>query len=94
MIELKGRIILDNETMDNLRDEVRQEIISDIKQNGNYSHEIEEFMNDCDYESYINMIEGTIDNIIKKTNIEDIRFNSELRKWKQLLAIKSLLDIN
>lgn len=92
-MKLKGQIILDDETMDNLKDEIRKEVIEDIRESGNYLHEIERYMNDCNFESYMRMIEKTIDNMIEKTNEEDIRFDTGRRRWKQLLVMKSLLDI-
>ena len=92
-MELKRQIILDDETMDNLKDEIREEVIEDIRKSGNYSHEIERYMSDCDFESYVIMIERTIDNMIEKTNEKDIHFDTNRRRWKQLLAIKSLLNI-
>lgn len=92
-MELKGQIILDDETMDNLKDEIREEVIEDIRKSGNYSHEIERYMSDCNFESYMEMIEKTIDNMIEKTNEEDIHFDTGRRRWKQLLAMKSLLNI-
>ena len=92
-MELKGQIILDDETINNLKDEIRKEVVEDIRKSGNYSHEIKRYMNDCDFESYMIMIEKTIDNIIEKTNEEDIYFDTSRRRWRQLLAIKSLLNI-
>lgn len=92
-MELKGQIILDDETMDNLKDEIRKEVVEDIRESGNYSHEIERYMNDCNFESYMRMIEKTIDNMIEKTNEEDIHFDTGRRRWKQLLTMKNLLDI-
>lgn len=92
-MELRGQITLDEETMSKLKDQIREEVIEDIKENGNYSSEIEKYMNDCSFESYMRMIECTIDNVIKKTNKENIHFNSGWKAYRRILAIKSLMDI-
>lgn len=92
-MELKGQVILDDETMKKLKEQIREEVIDDIKKNGNYSSEIERYMDDCNFEYYIRMIKNTIDNIIRKTNKEDIHFESGWKAWRQISAIKFLLDI-
>lgn len=93
IMELKGQVILDDETMDKLKEQIREEVINDIKENGNYSSEIEEYMNDCNFEYYIKMIEHTIDNVIKNTNKEDIHFESGWKAWNRLMTLKSLFSI-
>lgn len=93
-MELKGQVILDEETMNNLKSQIRQEVINDIKEDGNYSSEIEQYLNDCDYKSYMKMIDYTIDNVISKIDKEkDISFSSDLKAYNQILAIKAILEI-
>ena len=92
-MELKGKVILDEESMDELKDQLRQDIVKEIKEEGLYSSEIEQFLNECSYELYIRMIQCTIGNVISKTNKEDIHWNSEKKTYQRLLAIKSILDI-
>lgn len=92
-MELRGQVILDEKSMDKLKDQIRQEIIDEIKEEGNYASEIERYMNDCNFESYIGMIICTIDNVISKIDKENIRFNSEEKAYHRILAIKSILDI-
>lgn len=92
-MELKGQVILDKESMDALEEKIREEIINDIKENGNYSSEIEKYMNDCNFESYMRMIKCTIDNVISKIDKEDISFDSGWKAYHQILAIKTILDI-
>lgn len=77
-MELKGHVILDEETMEKLKSQIRQEVINDIKEDGNYSSEIEEYLNDFNFKSYLGMIRYTIDNVIYKINKEeDISFSSD-----------------
>lgn len=92
-MELKGQVILDEKSMDELKDQIRQEIIDEIKEEGNYASEIERYMNDCNFESYMRMIICTIDNVISKIDKENILFNSEEKAYHRILAIKSILDI-
>lgn len=54
-MELKGQVILDDETMDKLKKQIREEVINEIKEDGNYSSEIEEYMNSCNFENYMRM---------------------------------------
>lgn len=92
-MELKGTITLDEDTMEKLREQIREEVIEDIKNNGNYSAEIKKYLNDCSFEYYMRMIECTIENVIKRTNKDDIHFDSGWKAWHRLHAIKSLLEI-
>ena len=92
-MELKGIVTLDDKTMAELRENIRKEVIEDIKNKGNYSFEIEKYLNDCKFESYMRMIECTIENVIERTNEEDIHFDSGWKAWRRLHAIKSLLKI-
>ncbi len=92
-MELKGQVILDDETMDKLKKQIREEVINEIKEDGNYSSEIEEYMNSCNFENYMRMIELTIDNVIKNTNKEDIHFESGWKAWNRLVTLKSLFSI-
>ena len=92
-MELKGTVVLDEEIMKKLKEQIREEVIEDIKNNGNYSSEIEKYLNNCKFDSYMRMIECTIKNIIENTNEKDIHFDSGWREWHRLLAIKSMLDI-
>ena len=92
-MELKGQVILDEETMKKLKNQIRQEVINDIKEDGNYSSEIEEYLNDCNFKSYMKMIDYTIDNVISKMNKEDICFESDRKAYNQILAVKAMLEI-
>lgn len=92
-MELKGTVTLDEKTMEELREQIREEVIEDIKENGNYSSEIEKYLNDCNFESYMRMIEYTIENVIERTSEDDIHFDSGWKAWHRLLAIQSLINI-
>ncbi len=65
-LKLTGEVILDNESMEELKEKIREEVINDIKENGNYFSEIERYLNDCNYKSYVILIKDTIDNVISK----------------------------
>lgn len=92
-MELKGQIILDEETMEKLRGQVRQEVINEIKEAGNYSSEIAEYLNDCNFISYMKMINYTIDNVVSKMDKKDVYFESDRKAYRQILTIKSVLEI-
>ena len=92
-LKLKGEVILDNESMEELKEKIREEVINDIKENGNRVCEIENFLSVCDYEEYINLIKCTIDDIISKTDINNITFDNEKKAYTRILAIKSILNI-
>ena len=92
-MELKGTVTLDEETMEELREQIREEVIEDIKNKGNYSSEIERYLSDCKFETYVRLIELTIEDVIERTSEEDIKFESGCKAWHRLNAIKSLLEI-
>ena len=92
-MELKGTVTLDEKTMEELREHIREEVINDIKEGGNYFNEIEKYLNDCDFETYMQLIINTLDGVIERTKDEDIRFNSDEKTYNRLLAIKSILNI-
>ena len=92
-LKLKGDVILDNESMEELKEKIREEVINDIKENGNSFCEIEDFLNVCEYREYIDLIKCTIDDIISKTDINNITFDNEKKAYTRILAIKSILNI-
>lgn len=92
-MELKGIVTLDEETMEKLREHIREEVIEEIKNKGNYFSEIEKFLVDCKFDSYMKLIERTIENVIERTSEEDIHFDSGWKAWHRLNAIKVLLKI-
>lgn len=65
-IELTGKVTLNEETYKELKNTIREEVIKDIKSYGHYSTEIEEFLADCPFNTYVFMIERTIDKVIQK----------------------------
>lgn len=92
-MELKGQVILDEETMEKLKDHLRPIIINEIKEEGFYSSEIEEYLGNCDYKYYVKVIDRTIRKVISKIDKEDITFESDVKALHQIVAIASLLDI-
>ncbi len=92
-IILKGQVVLDEESKNVLKEKIREEIIEDIRMNGNYVCEIEKFMNECDYGTYLSILELTLENVISRIDKNNITFNSDLKSLSKILAIKSILDI-
>lgn len=92
-MELRGTVTLDDDTMDNLTEQIREEVIEDIKNNGNYSYEIEKYLKDCNFREYVSMIKDTVDYIISKTEKKTIYFDNDKKKWNTLLAISSIFKI-
>lgn len=92
-MELKGKVILDENSMDKLKEKIREEVIEEILTEGNYVEEIEKYLLDCDFQGYVNIIESTIDSIILKTNIDEIHFAYEKTLYNKILAIQSIFRI-
>lgn len=92
-MELTGQIILDEKTINALRHQIREEIINEIKEEGNYTSEIVKFMNDCSFEDYIRIIKDTIDHVVRKINKDEIWSGSTLKSYNQILTIKHILEI-
>lgn len=92
-MELKGIVTLDEETMEELREKIREEVIEDIKDSGNYSSEIREYLEDCNFKEYMSMIKCTIKQIIEKTTEDDIRFDSDRVVLTKLQVIDTILNL-
>lgn len=91
-MELTGKVILDEDTMDMLKEEVREEVIEDIKNNGNYSSEIETYLNDCNIVRYQKILEDTIDNVISNDTCRNSNC-ATMKTYNKLLAIQAILNI-
>lgn len=92
-MKLIGEVTLDKESMENLKESVRSDVIADIKSDSLYSEEVKKYLNECDPTSYVKIIESTIDNVLDSIVEDDIAFKSDKRAFKQLSAIRSLLKI-
>lgn len=87
-MKLTGEVILDDTTMEDLKEEVRKEVIEEIKENGNYKDEIETFLSNTTSETYLTILANTIDSVLERDNDARITYTR-----KRLLAIKSILNI-
>lgn len=93
IMKLKGQVILDDDTMNSLKEQIREEVVNEIKENGSYFREALAYMVECDFENYMRLINLTINYIINDTNKENIRFESSKKIYNKLLIIKNILDI-
>lgn len=84
---------LDKQSMQELKDSVRKEVIEEIKKSGNTYSEIVYFLINLSSEGYFNIIKDTLPDILDKTNETDIVFLDEKIKYKKLKIISDLLEI-
>lgn len=63
-MELKGTVTLDEESMDSLREEIREEVMENIKKNGLYQEEVLRYLNDCDHKTYAKLLSKTLNDVV------------------------------
>lgn len=92
-LDLKGTILLDDETMSKLKSKIREEIKEEIKKNGHYYSEIKEFLIDCEFKEYYKLIRLTIDKVIDKIDEDDLNFTDEIMKMRTLKLIRDFINV-
>lgn len=93
-IKLTGQIILDDKTMDQLKEHIREEVIEDILTSGAYWDEVEKYLSKCPFGDYLTLIANTIDNAIQNVKPGDLCLPSGQRKYKILTTINGILKLN
>ena len=92
-MQLTATVVLDEKTTRNLRQEIKKEVIQEMKNNQDYEEALLGFLVDSDYTDYLLTIMNTIGSVIDKVNEEGIPFESNKIRYRKLLAIKAILDI-
>lgn len=92
-MELKGTVKLDDNSMEELRKSIREEIIDEIKNDAYSNSEVELLLSDLTYSQYYNFIKSTIETVVNSIETEATRSAIDLIKIKKLLAIKIILEI-
>lgn len=90
-LKLTGQVLLDDESMNKLRESIRKEIIQEIKEDGHYTSEIKQFLNELDAKSYYNMISQTISDIIQKTDPEKFTWSDDQLKFDKLKLMSDII---
>lgn len=91
---LTGEVILDKESKEALREEIREEVIKDIAKNGNYDSEVERYLLQYDFLHYYAMIRDTIDKVISNVDEDkEVHFQSERDTLKKLKTIQSIIKL-
>lgn len=93
-MKLTGEVILDKESEEALREKIREEIIKEIAENGNYSDEIERYLLQCSFKSYYTLLRDTIDKVLGDVNEDkEIHFQNERNMFKKLQTIQSIIKL-
>jgi hypothetical protein len=92
MADLKGTVTLDKESEENLREEIRKEIIKEIADSGNYSQEIEIYLNKSSVSVYHGILENTINKLIDRVNEDELHFDDP-KKFRKLKIIKDIISL-
>lgn len=92
-MELKGTVTLDAETMNSLREEIREEVLQEIKEKGLYFSEVEKYLRECDYNSYAKLLSVTLNEIVNNTDSESITWKEDKRRLQKLQLIKKLWEL-
>lgn len=92
-MELHGTVTLDEESIRALKNEVRKEVINEIKESGNTENEIELFLRDLSYKDYLKTLKNTLDDVLNKTKSSELQSDVDNKVYDILCIIYSLLYI-
>lgn len=96
-MKLTGEVILDTETMDQLKEEIREQVITEIAEKGARICELEQMIDCLPYTRYSALLFNTIfaaaDKVREAQKNGEIKFDDERRACKQILAIESVLAL-
>lgn len=86
-------VILDDETMEDLKSQIRKEVMKDIEKSGLYLEEVERYLHSCRFDTYADLLSKTLDGVIDRIDSSSIYFYCNRRKFQKLKAIKSVWDL-
>lgn len=92
-LELTGKVILDERSIDELKKSVREDAICDLKTNGCYLDEVVKYLEDCSLAGYLGIISTTATTMLEKIKEEDLVFSSDVKLRRKLEMIKNILDL-
>lgn len=89
---LTGQVILDDESRNAITEQIRKEVIQRLKDDGLFFDEVVSWLKTLSFSGYYNVLCATIQEVIDKVNTEEeLRFNSDEKKYSKLNVIKSIL---
>ena len=94
MGKLYGECILDPSSMADLREEIREEVLSEIKEKGLRIDEMISFLMMYDYKTYMRVISETIDHAVEDSEKSKKTWDGERRAAKMLNAIQAVIMIS
>lgn len=92
-MELHGTVTLNEESMRALKNEVRKEVINEIKESGNTVYEIKLFLRDLSCKDYLKTLKDTLDDVLNKTKSSELQLDVDKKAYDILCIIYSLLYI-
>lgn len=93
MPELYGKVILDESSRKELYEEVRKDVVKEIRESGNTASEIESYLKDVDYPQYVRMLRATIDTAVEKFHQDEHCWNDNQKAGRILESIQNILRI-
>lgn len=92
-IKLTGEVILDDKTLNALKENVRQEVLLEIRNNGLWDEEVEKFLSEIDNaEGFMNILLRVFPKFLNNIDKEKFHFNDEL-KYKKLKMCYDILTL-
>jgi len=89
-MELKGTVTLDDETMEALQKDVREEVLAEIKKDGLHLNEVLPYLKECDYKDYCKLLSQTLNGVVERTDPETITRNNDIKEFRKLQAIRDV----
>lgn len=91
---LTGQVILDDESMETLTKQIREQVMLDIKDSGLYHDEGIEWLKQLGFNGYYNALSLTLKTVLDRVDAKkDIVFKDEQDRYSKLEIIKSLLEL-
>ena len=93
MMELTGKVILDDETLKALKKEVREDVLNDIKEDGLSYKEAVRFATEIDnVGECMNFMRATLPILVAKLENSEFHFDDE-KKYKKLKMCCDILNM-
>lgn len=90
---LSGTVQLNQDSVDEVYDVVRENIMAELGERGCRYSEAKRFLKQCTWKEYVKLITDTVEDAAGKAAGDNTGWADDIRLKNQLFALKSVLDI-
>ena len=88
-----GTVTLDEESLNKLREQIREEVVAEIKDKGFMYDELEKWLLSQNHYDYYSLIKDSINHIVRKDmSIDDIFGQKNINRFKMLCTFRDLIE--